>query len=495
MSGDEMSELHAGSGAATPAPERSGGSAMLFTLSLAGAIATMMAVCLFTEIVTLASYFKQPVSSVVWAMVITTLVGTGVGAVAAGLGAIMGNRLMLSIMVTCILVGGIVSGLAHSLLVLVVGRGIQGVGMGSLALCMGIVATYWSGQKMRRAFGVLMTSVGIGAVAGYMLGGLIWKAGADWHMLFWAIAGLSALTLLLLFTTVKETPRIKGVRIDYVGVIVLLLWSVLILLPLSQANSWGWSSAKVLGLLIPGIIVLVLWVVWELRIPAPLLDLRILAHTGVWQGAVLMFAVPMALYVSSTFLPYLFQIPHALGGYGFGKDLLIVAAGLSMPGLMMLLLSPTTAGIMRSLGSKGTMILGSVFGLGGFGMALAHGSLWVNFVWMATFGVAMAWGNTAALAVAAEAVPPEQGVIASGILTTVMNLSASISTALTGYILTVSTLSFKGPAGEVTVVPAGSTITWSAIIIGVAATVSIIANLTINPRKFHIAARDSQVVS
>jgi MFS family permease len=481
----------AGGGTAAPAAERSGGWAMLFTLSLAGALATLMAVCLYPEIVNLSTQFKQPVSSVAWSMIIVTVVGTGVGAVAAGLGAIMGNRLMLIILVACILIGGVIVGLSHSLTVLIVGRGVQGVGMGALALCMGIVATFWSGQKMRRAIGVLMTSVGIGAVVGYMLGGFIWKAGGDWRTLFWAVVGISAVTLVLLFTTVKETKRIKGVPIDYVGVIGLLVWSVLILIPLSQANSWGWGSSKVLELLLPGIVVLILWVVWELRISTPLLDLRILAHMGVWQGALLWFAIAIALYMSSTFVPYLFQTPHALGGYGFGKDIFMVSLVLSMPGLLMLLLSSSTAKVMHSLNAKGTMLLGSLFGLGGFGMALAHGSVWVNFIWMGTFGVTFAWGGTAAYAVAEEAVPPQQGVIASALLTTAMNLGASIGTALTGYLLTVSTDTFKIPGVPApTVVPAGSTFTWSAIVIGVVAALSMVAVLTINSKKFHIADRE-----
>jgi len=188
-----------------------------------------------------------------------------------------------------------------------------------------------------------------------MLGGFIWKGGGDWHTMFWVVVGLAALALVLILSFVRETKRMKGVPIDFVGVVGLLAWSVLILVPLSQANSWGWGSSKVLELLIPGLVVLVLWVLWELRRAAPLLDLRILTRMGVWQGALLWVAIAFALYVTSTFIPYLFQTPHALGGYGFGKDIFIVSLALSMPGLLMLLLSPLAATFMRAIGSKGTM--------------------------------------------------------------------------------------------------------------------------------------------
>ena len=487
-----MSEVNPGGSSATPIAERSGGWAMLFTLSLTGALATLMAVCLYPEIVTLSTQFKQPVSSVAWSMIIVTVVGTGVGAVAAGLGAIIGNRLMLIVLVAGILVGGVVVALSHSLTPLIIGRGIQGIGMGSLSLLIGIVATFWSGQKMRRAIGTLMTSVGIGAIAGYMLGGFIWKGGGDWHTMFWVVVGLSALALVLILSLVKETKRMKGVPIDFVGVVGLLAWSVLILVPLSQANSWGWGSSKVLELLIPGLVVLVLWVLWELRRSAPLLDLRILARMGVWQGALLWFAISIALYVTSTFIPYLFQTPPALGGYGFGKDIFIVSLALSMPGLLMLLLSPLAATFMRAIGSKGTMLLGALFGLGGFGMAAAHGSVWMNFVWLGVFGITFAWGGTAAYAVAAEAVSPQQGVVASALLTTSMNIAASVGTALTGYILTLRTVTLKVPGAPAPVtVPASQTFTWAAIVVGVVAALSVVAILTINAKKFHIADREA----
>ena len=487
-----MSEVNPGGNTATPIAERSGGWAMLFTLSLTGALATLMAVCLYPEIVTLSTQFKQPVSSVAWSMIIVTVVGTGVGAVAAGLGAIIGNRLMLIVLVAGILVGGVVVALSHSLTPLIIGRGIQGIGMGSLSLLIGIVATFWSGQKMRRAIGTLMTSVGIGAIAGYMLGGFIWKGGGDWHTMFWVVVGLAALALVLILAFVKETKRMKGVPIDFVGVVGLLAWAVLILLPLSQANSWGWGSSKVLELLIPGLVVLVLWVLWELRRSAPLLDLRILARMGVWQGALLWFAISIALYVTSTFIPYLFQTPHALGGYGFGKDIFIVSLALSMPGLLMLLLSPLAATFMRAIGSKGTMLLGALFGLGGFGMAAAHGSVWMNFVWLGVFGITFAWGGTAAYAVAAEAVSPQQGVVASALLTTSMNIAASVGTALTGYILTLRTVTLKVPGAPAPVtVPASQTFTWAAIVVGVVAALSVVAILTINAKKFHIADREA----
>ena len=79
------------------------------------------------------------------------------------------------------------------------------------------------------------------------------------------LAAASLIDVVLTLVFIKETNRTKGVRVDYVGCVGLVAWTVLLLLPLSQANSWGWGSAKLLGLLLPGVATLILWVAWELR--------------------------------------------------------------------------------------------------------------------------------------------------------------------------------------------------------------------------------------
>ena len=171
----------------------------------------------------------------------------------------------------------------------------------------------------------------------------------------------------------------------------------------------------------------------------------------------------------------------------------MVSLALSMPGLLMLLLSPLAAPFMRAMGGKGTMLLGAVFCLlGGFGMAAAHGSVWMLFVWLGAFGITNGVGGAAANAVAAEAVSPQQGVVATTLLISTRNIAASFGTALAGYILTLRTGTFKVPGAPAPVtVPAGQTFTWAFIVVGVVGALGVVAILTINAKKIHIADREA----
>jgi MFS family permease len=228
----------------------------------------------------------------------------------------------------------------------------------------------------------------------------------------------------------------------------------------------------------------------------PLLDLRILARAGVWQGALVLFASTVGLYVSSTSIPFLFQTPRS-SGFGFGADVFTVALALTTPAILMALLSPTTSVLMRRLGSKGTMLTGSLFGLGGLGMAFAHSSIWVNVLWLATIGIWAAWGGVASYSVAAEAVPARLGVIVATLFNAACGIGAGVSTAAAGYVLSLRTVSIDTAmsTGVVTeVFPTEATFTWSAFIIGASAVLGICCVLTIKSKNLHAADREVDAV-
>jgi MFS family permease len=353
---------------------------------LAVILVNIASVCLFPHIVSLSVEFDQPVSSVVWTMVILDVLAGGVGGVAAALGVTLGNRRMLAFTLLALLVGCLIAALSTDLSVLIVGRAFQGIGLALHALAVGIVAAYWRGDRLRRALSLIVVAMGAGAALGYLLSGLVWRAGGDWRTLFWIVFAGTGLDLILTFTLIKETKRVRGVSIDYPGCVGFVAWAILILVPLSQANAWGWGSTKVLGLLLPGLAVLVLWVLWELHSPAPLIDLRILRRTGVWQGFVVWVAISMALYVTSTAIPYLLQTPE-ISGFGLGESIFVVSLVLAVPAVVMMVFSATTPALMHRYGARATLLLGTLFGLAGFGLAFAHASVWVVVVWLAAIGV------------------------------------------------------------------------------------------------------------
>jgi MFS family permease len=228
-----------------------------------------------------------------------------------------------------------------------------------------------------------------------------------------------------------------------------------------------------------------MWVWWELRCTSPLVDLRVLKLTGVWQGAVVWLAIAMGTCVPATVIPYLFQTPVA-SGFGFGKSIFAVSLVLAVPAIVMVLASPAVAPMMRLIGPKRTVLAGVLFGLAGFGLAFAHSSIPVVVVWLALTGITGAWAGTASFAVAAEAVPPERGILISTIYNTAGGSGAAVASAVAGYVLTLREVIVPvvTPEGvESRVFPADETITWSALIVGVFVLAAIVSVSTIKSRR------------
>jgi MFS family permease len=463
------------------------------TLMLATILINIASVCLFPQIMNLSEEFGRPVNQVVWTMAGFHVIAAGAGAAAAALGAIVGNRRMLAIALGLLLVGSVIAGLADNLPLLIAGRVIQGVSMAIQALSIGIVASFWRGAAMRRAMSMIVLAMGLGAVVAYLLSGLLWRAGGDWRTLFWIITVAAAVDLGLTFAFIKETRPGKGVRVDYLGCIGLVAWTVLILLPLSQANSWGWGSTRLLSLLLPGVALLILWVAWELRAAAPLIDLRLLKRTGAWQGALVWLTIALGFIIPASFLPYLLQTP-ASSGFGFGTNMFVVSLTLATSAVAMSVFSPTAAGVMRRLGPKGTMLLGILFSLNAFGMAFAHGSLWLVILWLALNGIPASYAGSASYAVAAEAVEPEKGVVLGTIYNAAAGIGCTISSAVVGYMLTLRQVAVEvtTPQGvETQLFPADVTFTWSALITCAMAVISIAAVAGIRSKhlRFHEVER------
>ena len=101
--------------------------------------------------------------------------------------------------------------------------------------------------------------------------------------------------------------------------ILLSTWLVALLLGISEAPTWGWGSAEVIGLLVGAIVVAAGWVVVESRSSQPLIDMRMMrlppcGRTTWWRCSSASACTP-----AFAFLPEFLQTPPS-AGYGFGVE-------------------------------------------------------------------------------------------------------------------------------------------------------------------------------
>jgi MFS family permease len=157
-----------------------------------------------------------------------------------------GRRKLFAIGLALFTVTSAMCGVASTAGLLVAGRVLQGV---SAALVtpqvLAILQTSYSGRAQARAFSMFGLSLGIGAVFGQLIGGLLIKAdvlGLDWRTCFLINVPVGVAALALTRRVVPESRSPVRTRLDIPGMVIASLGLVAVVLPLIQGRQQGWPT-------------------------------------------------------------------------------------------------------------------------------------------------------------------------------------------------------------------------------------------------------------
>ncbi|MCK9904935.1 MFS transporter [Parafrankia colletiae] len=374
-------------------------------------------------------------TNVTWVLTVYLLSASIFTPIMGRLGDMSGKKRMFVIALGALAIGCLLSALATNLLVMIIGRVIQGVGGGVLPLAFGIIRDEFPRDKVAGAVGSVAGLSAAGAGAGIVLAGPIVNA-FDYHWLFWIPLILLLLSGLAAQFVVPESPERKAGSINWLTAALLSGWLVALLLAVSEAPSSGWSSARVLVLLAVAVVLVVVWVVAESRAEHPLIDMRMMRIRAVWAANLVALLSGLAFYASFAFLPQLLQTPSA-AGYGFG-------ASITESGLMML---PQTVGVFvlglvagrmaLRFGSKNVVIAGSVIGTVGYLLiAVAHDREWGIYLITLVIGVGVGMAFAAMSNLIVAAVPAHQTGVASGMNANIRTIGGALGASLMASIVT-----------------------------------------------------------
>ena len=228
------------------------------------------------------------------------------------LGDMHGKEHWLLISLAIFGVGSLVAAVAGSLTVMIAGRAIQGAGGAIFPLAIGIIRDEFPRDRVAPAIGTVSAMFGIGGGSGLVLAGIFVDHGSiSW--IFWLSVATTALAALATWLWVPESPVRVRARIDWVGGALLSMTLLALLLPISEGNTWGWTSPRVLGLFAAAAVFAVLWARWELRVVDPLVDLALMRQRPVWTTNVAACAIGFAMFGSFVLVPQFVQTP-ARGG-------------------------------------------------------------------------------------------------------------------------------------------------------------------------------------
>jgi DHA2 family metal-tetracycline-proton antiporter-like MFS transporter/DHA2 family florfenicol/chloramphenicol resistance protein-like MFS transporter len=300
-----------------------------------------------------------------------------------------------------------VCALAPTFPVLVAGRALQGVGAGAIpALAFGSVAKLLAPGQRGIALGALSSSVGVGAAAGPVLGGVL-SGTAGWQSLFYVTLGLSLLVLAaavyVLPDRISEQPAEDATlrRLDLPGGLLLAGTAGLLLFGVTQAERLGLSSFLVWGCLLLAALAAVAFA-WHIRTtPEPFISPRIFASRPFLAAASVGFLAQFANIGSLFLAPLLLEGTNGLSPAAAG---LVLAPG----AIAVAVLSPFAGRLSDLLGPRTVLSVGLTFMLVSalvISSFAAGASPYVVAGGLLLLGIGYAGTNSPAANAASEAIP------------------------------------------------------------------------------------------
>ncbi|MFE6551489.1 MFS transporter [Streptomyces sp. NPDC057746] len=418
----------------TDQPARRPSGAIVPVLAFAGIVVAVMQTLLVPVIKDLPQLLSTSPSNATWVLTSTLLSGAVATPIMGRLGDLYGKRRMLLASLAVMVVGALISGFTSAVLPMIVGRTLQGFAMGAIPLGIGLMRDMLPRERLGSAMALMSSSIGVGGGLALPAAALV-AQNADWHALFFGAAGLGVLSIVLTLLVVPESEaRAKG-SFDVLGALGLSAGLVLLLLPITKGSDWGWSSGTTLGLFAASVAVLLLWGLLELRLSAPLVDLRTTARREVLLTNLASIMVGVSFYVVSLVLPQLLQLPAATG-YGLGQSMVVAGLCVAPLGLTMMFTAPVYARLSAKYGPKVTLIMGLlIIGIGyGGGLDLMDAA-WQTVITSVVLGAGIGLAYSSLPALIVGAVPASETGAANGLNTLMRSIGTSVSSAVIGMVL------------------------------------------------------------
>ena len=214
-------------------------------------------------------------------------------------------------------------GAATSLWQIVVFRIVQGIAGGGLQpMSMAILMETYPPRQRGLAMGIFGMGIVLGPILGPLLGGYFTE-NFSWRWIFYINFPIGILALFMIYSFIFDPPyqqlRVKGEKVDYVGLTLLCLGlgSLQVVLDKGQLEDW-FSSDFILFFSVLAAVSLVAFVFWELRQENPVLDLRIFKDTTFATGNAILFVGFFSFFGSLVLLPIYLQTLLGYSAYDAG---------------------------------------------------------------------------------------------------------------------------------------------------------------------------------
>ncbi len=376
-------------------------------------------------------------ADITWFLTMQTLAAAVAVPLLSKLGDIFGHRRMLRIAVVAVLIGTLVTAFLPSYPIVLAARVLVGPLAVWLPLEIALVHNRIKGDTARTSIGLLVSCLTGGAILGTISAGV-----------FSALLPTLTLTLLVpvlfvvvsvyaVFFKVPESTSRTATKIDVLGFAGIGLAMVGLLFGLRLASSEGLGSPATVGTLAAAVVIFVLWVLWELRVEAPAIDVRLIVSPRLGPVYLTAFLFGMVMFGSQAPGTTFLTADPAETGYGFAATPATASAVTAVITILATIGAAAFAPIARRTGIRAVLVVGAAVAAAGSIFQIAfHDELWQIFVSAAVNGIGMGVLLGALPAFVAELAPSDSTGIATGVYNSLRTLGGAAAGAAFAVVLT-----------------------------------------------------------
>ncbi|HEX4305674.1 MAG TPA: MFS transporter [Solirubrobacterales bacterium] len=274
-------------------------------------------------------HFSQ--SSLQWVINMYTLIFGGFMLLGGRAGDLLGRRRVFAAGIVLFSGASLLNGVAQSSEMLIVGRGLQGLGGALLtpAVLSLITTTFADGFDRAKALAIWSAIAAGGGAMGLLLGGVLTDL-ASWRWIFFVNVPVG---VALVFATARFVPEARAQSadrsLDLRGAACVTSGLVVLVFGIIKSNDYGWGSGRTIALLAAGVVLLVGFVVLESRSKAPLVRLGIFRTPGLAAADLTLFLNAAAVFATFFFVSLYVQQILGYSPLGAGAAFLPFSAGIA----------------------------------------------------------------------------------------------------------------------------------------------------------------------
>ncbi len=261
---------------------------VLVLASVASLMVALDMLVVTTALSTIRQHLHATLGQLEWTVNAYTLAVAVLLLPAATLGERHGRRRMLAVGLGVFTAASAVCALAPSVGLLIAARALQGAGSALvIPTALALLGAAYPPERRAWALGIFSAITGVAVLGGPVIGGAVTQ-GVAWQWIFWINVPIGLVTIPLVARRIGESRGSRS-RLDVPGLALAAGAALGLVWGLVRSGSAGWTSAEVIGALVAGSVLTIMFVVWELRASEPMLPMRLFGSRAFSSGNAAIF--------------------------------------------------------------------------------------------------------------------------------------------------------------------------------------------------------------